>query len=64
MANDGVLKLYGGAQELKEIATLLFGRNLQETICLTHLGSEHLMLMIGGYNSQIHVYTIATTSED
>ena len=37
---------------------MLFGRNLQESLCLTTLGPEHLMLMIGGYNSQMHIYTI------
>jgi len=61
MANDGELRLYSGEAELSEMATLLFGRNLQEALCLTHVGKGHLMLMVGGYNSQIHLYTIETT---
>lgn len=61
MANDGALRLYSGEQQLSEMATLLFARNLQEALCLTHVGKGHLMLMVGGYNSQIHLYTIQTT---
>jgi hypothetical protein len=63
LANDGCLKLYSGKEELSEQSTLLFGRNLQESLCLTTLGPEHLMLMIGGYNSQMHVYTIGSKDD-
>jgi len=34
----------------------LFGRNLQETFCIVDVKS-YLLVMIGGYDSKIHVYT-------
>ena len=46
LANDGTFNLK---------ASLLFGRNLQETSVITTLGS-HLLLLTGGYDSKIHVY--------
>lgn len=37
-------------------SSLLFGRNLQETFCIVDVKS-YLLVMIGGYDSKIHVYT-------
>jgi WD40 repeat protein len=38
-------------------SSLLFGRNLQETTVMNCIGNDHLMLLTGGYDSKIHVYT-------
>lgn len=60
MCTDGVLKLWQG--DSKETIgfneRLLFGKNLQEALGLIQLGDKHLMLAIGGYDMQIHVYLI------
>ena len=60
MCTGGVLKLWQGealqAIEFKE--QLLFGKNLQEALGLIQLGEKHLMLAIGGYDINIHIYMI------
>ena len=45
-------------------ASLLFGRNLQETTALGCIGEEQIMLLTGGYDSKIHVYTIGRKADD
>lgn len=61
----GDLKLWSlnqeGTFELK--ASLLFGRNLQETNAIACLG-DHLMLLTGGYDSKVHLYTIPRKTSD
>ena len=47
----------GVTGEVTGKAELLFGRNLQETATLKEIGSKHLLLLTGGYDSQIHVYS-------
>ena len=57
MCSGGVLNLYSKVEgDFIKKSSLLFGRNLQETFCMVEVG-QHLMLMIGGYDSKIHVYT-------
>jgi hypothetical protein len=55
----GDLRLWALDSEGKFVikASLMFGRNLQETTALGCIGSSHLMLLTGGYDSKIHVYT-------
>jgi WD40 repeat protein len=64
MSNDGMLRLYQSTEDGKyvEKANLAFGRNLQESICLSELGNDHIVLLVGGYDSKIHVYTIKLNS--
>ncbi len=38
--------------------TICYKKKLQETLCLTILNKDNLMLMSGGYDSLIHIYTI------
>jgi hypothetical protein len=61
MCSDGCLKLWYGSldnlTEFKLVGELLFGRNLQETTAIHCIGNGHLMVMIGGYDSKVHVYT-------
>lgn len=47
----------GTSSDFTEKAFLMFGRNLQETVALHGLGSNHILLLSGGYDSQIHVYS-------
>ena len=47
-----------------EKAMLMFGRNLQETAALHVIGSNHLLLLTGGYDSQIHVYSTLRGTEE
>jgi WD40 repeat protein len=57
MCSGGVMNLYSKAEgQFIKKSSLLFGRNLQETFCIFEVGS-YLLLMIGGYDSKIHVYT-------
>jgi hypothetical protein len=62
----GDLKLWSlghdGSFGLK--SSLLFGRNLQETASLQCVGNQHLMLLTGGYDSKIHVYTIQRKEDE
>lgn len=61
----GDLKLWSlndGAFILK--ASLLFGRNLQETTAIRCIGEEQIMVLTGGYDSKIHVYTIGRKLDD
>jgi len=37
---------------------LLFGKNLQEAMNIIEIGEKHLMLAIGGYDINIHIYLI------
>ena len=55
---EGVLKVWtcttsaeGSTGEVTQKAELLFGRNLQETATLKEIGSNHLLLLTGGYDS-------------
>jgi len=66
MSNDGMLRLFQNDESgnFVEKANLAFGRNLQESICLSELGNTHLILLIGGYDSKIHVYTFRKNSSN
>ena len=55
-----MLKLWQG-KELEKIEyreKLMFGKNLQEAIGMTKLGEKHVMLCVGGYDINIHVYLV------
>ena len=62
MCMDGKLVLWAidssSTSAFNQKAFLLFGRNLQETTALHNIGKNHLLLLTGGYDSKIHVYTI------
>jgi WD40 repeat protein len=59
ISDDGNLRLYERTDgDFKVKAELMFGRNLQEAVCLTMIGQNHLLLLLGGYQSQIHAYTL------
>jgi len=32
-------------------------------MCLSELGKEHIVLLVGGYDSKIHVYTIKLSGD-
>ncbi len=36
----------------------MFGKNLQEAIGMTRVGEKHVMLCVGGYDINIHVYLV------
>jgi hypothetical protein len=36
---------------------ILFGKNLQEAMSLATIGKKHLLLVVGGYDSNVHCYT-------
>ena len=60
MCAGGTLKLWQGTNE-SNIAfrgELLFGKNLQEAIGITSLGDKHLLVVVGGYDVNIHVYLV------
>ena len=42
-------------------AQLLFGKNLQEAVQLARIGEKHVMLLMGGYDKQVHIYTCLRT---
>ena len=64
MSNDGMLRLYQSNEDGQYIekANIAFGRNLQESMCISELGNDHVVLLVGGYDSKIHVYTIKLSS--
>ena len=51
---------------LKLLTTLHFGTNLQESFKMFPLNERYIMLLIGGFDKFVHVYTIdsQSTSED
>ena len=50
MGMDGTLRLFRSDEGFVMLAELLFGKNLQETMCLTTIGEKHLLLTVGGYD--------------
>lgn len=60
MCTGGTLKLWQGdsTETIGFKDQLLFGKNLQETMALIPHGEKHLMLAIGGYDMNIHIYLI------
>jgi len=60
MCTGGVLKLWKGSNK-NDIAfkdQLLFGKHLQEAAALKVLNDKSLVLVIGGYDTHIHVYLV------
>lgn len=53
----GKLKLWQGST-LEYRDELLFGKNLQETMALVPYSGKHLLLVVGGYDSLLHVYLV------
>jgi len=60
MCVGGTLKLWQGTnlENIEYREKLLFGKNLQEALGLIAIGDKHLMLAIGGYDINIHIYLI------
>lgn len=60
MCSTGTLKLWQGStiNNISFRQELLFGKNLQEAIGVTAVGQKHLILLVGGYDSNIHVYLV------
>jgi len=60
MCTAGTLKLWQGSklENIEYREKLLFGKNLQEAMNLVKIGDKHLMLAIGGYDINIHIYLI------
>jgi WD40 repeat protein len=63
MCSDGKMTMWFG--ELNDEhnkyhfkSELLFGRNLQEVSAIQCIGKEHLLVLVGGYDSKVHIYTI------
>lgn len=51
------MRLYANKEgAFVEKGQLLFGRNLMETFVMTEI-NNHILLMFGGYDSKIHVYS-------
>jgi len=65
MSMDGRLRLFKNGDQLIHQGTLLFGKNLQEAMEMTLVGKNYLLLIVGGYDKNIHCYTcpIIPTSE-
>ena len=58
MSLDGDLKMWLLKDEsFSKVGILIFGKNLQESFGLTPIGDGHLLLVVGGYDSNIHCYT-------
>ena len=60
MCSGGTLKLWQGTT-FDNIAfkdQLLFGKNLQEAMGIVEIGDKHIMIVVGGYDVNIHVYLI------
>lgn len=58
MCMGGSLKLWAKRETKFEIiGEILFGKNLQEAFDLTLIGQKYLLLVVGGYDRQIHCYT-------
>ena len=36
---------------------ILFGKNLQEALQMTTIGKKYILVVVGGYDSNIHCYT-------
>lgn len=60
MCSAGTLKLWQGSSKdtIEYKDQLLFGKNLQECMHLVKHGDKHLMMLVGGYDINIHVYLI------
>jgi hypothetical protein len=60
MCAAGTLKLWQGTkiENLEYRERMLFGKNLQEAMGLVTIGEKNLMLAIGGYDINIHIYLI------
>lgn len=43
---------------MKSLAELQFGTNLQESFKMFPLNDRYIMLLIGGFDKFVHVYTI------
>ena len=50
-------------EEVKLVGQLHFGKNLQETFKMFPLNDRYIMLLTGGYDKNVHVYTIDTQSD-
>lgn len=48
----------------EKVGEILFGKNLQEAMQITTIGKKHLLLVVGGYDSNIHCYTCLRGSGD
>lgn len=65
---NGNLKIWKG-QDLHEnlnvefVDQLLFGSNLQETITIFPANKRYIMMLTGGFDKYIHVYTVDTELE-
>jgi len=62
MCLSGTLKLWQNStehadSEFKQSGELLFGKNLQEAFQLTAVGQKYLLLVVGGYDKNVHCYT-------
>jgi len=66
MCAAGVLKLWSRKASSNEFilkSELLFGRNLQETSAVFSIGEQTLLVLVGGYDSKVHVYTTIRSSD-
>lgn len=50
-------------KEYKMFHTIQFKKKLQDAVCLTVLDDNYLMLLTGGYDSLVHVYTVMRVKE-
>lgn len=61
---DGNIKIWRSTKdnqaEIKPTATLMFGSNLQEAFKLFPINKRFIMLLTGGFDKNMHVYTIDT----
>ena len=58
MCMGGTLKLWAKkGEEYKLSGEILFGKNLQEALEMTPVGKKYLLLVVGGYDRNVHCYT-------
>jgi WD40 repeat protein len=66
-SSNGALDLYNYISEKNEYTkfhTISFNKKLQDTICLTILNEKYLLLLSGGYDSNVHVHTINRVTKE
>ena len=57
IGGNAATKANGTVGDFVQTGELLFGKNLQEAFQLTTVGSQHLLLVVGGFDKHVHCYT-------
>jgi WD40 repeat protein len=66
-SSNGSLDMFSYDNSISEYTkfhTIAFNKKLQDTICLTILNDKYLLLLSGGYDSSVNVYTVNRGSKE